>query len=201
MLPGGRTFISNTSTCEPEESVMHPRRWHPWWRLLCEPHILHGACSCCSCLQLNECPVYWVVRSGFESTSFLFLRLTQWNAVKLNFTCHTLQLMIFKFVIWHCCDSMLVGRWQHSILFCFDIYMSKGALLSYDVAHRTVRPWRQNSFRCFLHWPWNTLRNRVCGVACCRKEWGKLSAVFLQPIQDRGLYRTEEWFYKEPCFP
>jgi hypothetical protein len=29
----------------------------------------------------------------------------------------------------------------------------------------------------------------------------KLSAVFLQPIQDRGLYRTEEGFYKEPCFP
>jgi hypothetical protein len=29
----------------------------------------------------------------------------------------------------------------------------------------------------------------------------KLLAVFFQPIQDRGLYRTEEWFYKEPCFP
>jgi hypothetical protein len=33
------------------------------------------------------------------------------------------------------------------------------------------------------------------------RSGGKLSGVFLQPIQDRGLYRTEECFYKEPCFP
>jgi hypothetical protein len=81
--------------------------------------------------------------------------------------------------------------------------------LSYDVAHRTVRSWRQNSFDCFSRWPWNTLRNYMCGVPCCRKEWGgsairwvawsadcgggggetvnrkiKLSAVFLEPIQN-----------------
>jgi hypothetical protein len=86
----------------------------------------------------------------------------------------------------------------------------RATTLSYDVAHRTVRSWRQNSFGCFSHWPWNTLRNYMCGVACCRKEWGealydeaygariggggggrekgnrnrKLSAVFLQPIQN-----------------
>jgi hypothetical protein len=85
------------------------------------------------------------------------------------------------------------------ILFKFysDIYMSKGTTLPYDVAYRTVRSWRQNSFDWFSRWPWNTLRNRMC----VEKEWGKLSAVFLQPIQNRGLYRTEEWFYKEPCFP
>jgi hypothetical protein len=34
--------------------------------------------------------------------------------------------------------------------------------LSYDVAHRTVRSWRQNSFDWFSRWPWNTLRNRMC---------------------------------------
>jgi hypothetical protein len=36
--------------------------------------------------------------------------------------------------------------------------------LSYD-AHRTVRSWRQNSFGCILRWPWNTLRNYMCGVS------------------------------------
>jgi hypothetical protein len=105
-----------------------------------------------------------------------------------------------------------------------DIYMSTG----YYVIVWRCAPYRQivtsELVRLFSRWPWNTLRNCVCGVACCRKEWGKrytnrrmesglwggrktvnrkrkLSAVFLQPIQDRGLYRTEEWFYKEPCFP
>jgi hypothetical protein len=29
----------------------------------------------------------------------------------------------------------------------------------------------------------------------------KVSAVFLQPIKNRGPYRAEEWLYKEPCFP
>jgi hypothetical protein len=41
-------------------------------------------------------------------------------------------------------------------------------------------------------------------TACVLQEGvggGKLSAVFLQPIQNCGLYGTEEWFYKEPCFP
>jgi hypothetical protein len=74
----------------------------------------------------------------------------------------------------------------------------RGTTLSYDVAHRTVRSWRQNSFDWFSRWPRNTLRNRMCVAG---RSGGKLSAVFLQPIQDRGLYRTEEWFYKEPCFP
>jgi hypothetical protein len=33
----------------------------------------------------------------------------------------------------------------------------------------------------------------VCVVSLvARRSGGKLSAVFLQPIQDRGLYRTEE---------
>jgi len=33
--------------------------------------------------------------------------------------CHAVQLPIFKFIVW-LCDSMLVGRWQHSSLFCFS---------------------------------------------------------------------------------
>jgi hypothetical protein len=102
----------------------------------------------------------------------------------------------------------------HSVLLTFICL--RATSLSYGVAHRTVRSWRQNSFGCFSRWPWNTLRNRMCGVACCRKVWGKrdndnkrytmrrierglwggggvretvnrkrkLSAVFLQPIQN-----------------
>jgi hypothetical protein len=38
----------------------------------------------------------------------------------------------------------------------------RGTTLSYDVAHRTVRSWRHNSFDWFSCWPWNTLRNRMC---------------------------------------
>jgi hypothetical protein len=60
------------------------------------------------------------------------------------------------------------------------------ATLSYDVAHRAVRSWRQNSFGCFLRWPWNTLRNRMCGVACCRKEWGGSEIMIIN-----GYYRVE----------
>jgi hypothetical protein len=41
----------------------------------------------------------------------------------------------------------------------------RATILSYDVAHRAVRSWRQNSFGCFSHWPWNTLRNYICGVS------------------------------------
>jgi hypothetical protein len=38
-----------------------------------------------------------------------------------------------------------------------------------------------------------TLYVTVCGVSLVAgRSGGKLSAVFLQPIQDRGLYRTEE---------
>jgi hypothetical protein len=87
----------------------------------------------------------------------------------------------------------------------------RATTLSYDVAHRTVRSWRQNLFDCFSRWPWNTLHNYMFGVDYCRKEWGesairwgawstdcghrgrgretvnrkrKLSAIFLQPIQN-----------------
>jgi hypothetical protein len=83
----------------------------------------------------------------------------------------------------------------------------RSTTLSYDIAHRTIRSWRQNSFDWFSRWLWNTLRNYMSGVVCCRKEWGKrytmrcmerrlwggreivnrkrkLSAVFLQPIQN-----------------
>jgi hypothetical protein len=107
--------------------------------------------------------------------------------------------------------SVLYYIWESNecaFINIFDIYMSKGYFsLSCDVAHRTVKSWRQNSFGCFSRWPCNTLRNHMCGVACCRKEWGKalydeahrarvvggrktvnrkikLSAVFLQPIQN-----------------
>jgi hypothetical protein len=60
------------------------------------------------------------------------------------------------------------SRWCHWIL---TFICLRATTLSYDVAHRTVRSWRQNSFGCFSRWPWNTLRNYMCGVACCRKEW------------------------------
>jgi hypothetical protein len=88
----------------------------------------------------------------------------------------------------------------------------RATTLSYDVAHRTVRSWRQKSFDCFSRWLWNTLRNYMCGVSLVagrsrgkrytmrRMERGlwrgggggretvnrkrKISAVFLQPIQN-----------------
>jgi hypothetical protein len=101
-------------------------------------------------------------------------------------------------------QTLEAAKYQVSNAFCGYCVLTficlRATFLSYDVAHPAVRSWRQNSFRCFSRWPWNVLRNRMCGDACCRKEWGKFSAVFLQPIQDRGLYQTEEWFYEEPCF-
>jgi hypothetical protein len=86
----------------------------------------------------------------------------------------------------------------------------RATTLSYDVAHGTVRSWRQNSFDSFSRWPWNTLRNYMCRVSLVEGKsggsairWGawrahcvvgggrktvngkrKLSAVFIQPIQN-----------------
>jgi hypothetical protein len=90
-----------------------------------------------------------------------------------------------------------------------DIYMSKG----YYIIVWRCAPYRQivtsEHVQLLSRWPWNTLRNYMCGVTCCRKEWGealydeahgarivggggretvkrkrKLSAVFLQPLQN-----------------
>jgi hypothetical protein len=66
-------------------------------------------------------------------------------------------------------DSILEGV----IGIFFTFICLRATSLSYDVAHRTVRSWRQNAFGCFSRWPWNTLGNRMCCVACCRKEWGE----------------------------
>jgi hypothetical protein len=77
----------------------------------------------------------------------------------------------------------------------FDIYMAKG---DYIIVWRCA-PWRQNSFDWFSRVDLGTRYVTVCVLQ--EGVGGKLSAVFLQPIQNRGLYRTEEWFYKEPCFP
>jgi hypothetical protein len=77
------------------------------------------------------------------------------------------------------------------------------ATLSYDVAHRTVSSWRQNSFGCFSRWPWNTLRNCMCGVACCRKEWGKRNndnKRYTMRRIERGFWGVvvgEKWTEKE----
>jgi hypothetical protein len=67
------------------------------------------------------------------------------------------------------CEHKLALYLLRSILVLTFICLR--ATLPYDVAHRVVRSWRQNSFGCFSRWPWNTLRNRMCGVACSRMEW------------------------------
>jgi hypothetical protein len=66
------------------------------------------------------------------------------------------------------------------------------ATFSYDLAHRAVRSWRHNSFCCFSQrWPWNTLRNHMCGVACCSKEWGEaFSSIF---TTDTRSWSIPDW--------
>jgi hypothetical protein len=55
----------------------------------------------------------------------------------------------------------------------FDIYMSKG----YYIIVWRCAPHRQivtsELVRLLSRWPRNTLCNYMCGVACCRKEWGE----------------------------
>jgi hypothetical protein len=115
--------------------------------------------------------------------------------VELNISVFFKNLLIkFKFPkIWQKQWDLYMKINLHLTFICL-----RDTSLSYDVAHRTVRSWRQNSFGCFSRWPWNTLSNRTCVAG---RSGGKLSAVFLEPIQNRGLYRTEEWLYKGPCFP
>jgi hypothetical protein len=60
-----------------------------------------------------------------------------------------------------------------------------------------VRSWRQNSFGCFSRRPWNTLRNCMCGVACCRKEWGEaFSNIF---TTDTKSWSIPDWGSSNTC--
>jgi hypothetical protein len=59
------------------------------------------------------------------------------------------------------------------LLTCICLSSGVYSVWPWDLASSTVILWRQKSFGCFSQrWPWNTLRNRMCGVACCRKELG-----------------------------
>jgi hypothetical protein len=76
--------------------------------------------------------------------------------------------------------------------------MSRGTTLSYDVAHRTVRSWRQNSFDWFSRWLWNTLRNYMCGVSLVAGRSGG-KAYGLRRME-RGLWGGgvgKQWTEKE----
>jgi hypothetical protein len=72
----------------------------------------------------------------------------------------------------------------------------RATTLSYDVAHQTVRSWRQNSFNCFSRWPWNTLRNYMCDVSLVAgKSGGKR---YTMRRMERGLWGVEkQWTEKE----
>jgi hypothetical protein len=63
--------------------------------------------------------------------------------------------------------------------------------LSYDVAHRNVRSWRQNSFRCFSRWPWNTLRNRIVVSLVAGRSGGEaFSSIF---TTDTRSWSIPDW--------
>jgi hypothetical protein len=97
------------------------------------------------------------------------------DSIPLMQSCETAYCLYRKLVAWIGRGGTIAwSTWSPDLtLLDFLTFICLRATLSYDVAHRIVRSWRQNSFGCFLRWPWNTLRNRMCGVACCRKEWGK----------------------------
>jgi hypothetical protein len=66
-------------------------------------------------------------------------------------------------ILWEC---EALASLRHAYLGSFLTFICLSATtLSCDVAHRTIRSWRQNSFDCFSRWPWNTLRNYMCGVS------------------------------------
>jgi hypothetical protein len=98
------------------------------------------------------------------------------------------------------CESSCAHKCRPQILdpssiaphFFFTFICLRATSLSYDVAHRTIRSWRQNSFGCFSRWPWNTLRNGMCGGACCRKEWGgeAFSSIF---TTDTRSWSIPDW--------
>jgi hypothetical protein len=61
-----------------------------------------------------------------------------------------------------------------SITFFLTFICLRWSYIPYDLASRTVRSWRQNSVLCFSQcWPWNALRNRMFGGACCGKSGGR----------------------------
>jgi hypothetical protein len=78
-------------------------------------------------------------------------------------------------------------NWRN-FLTCICLSSGVYSVWPWDLASRTVILWRQNSSRFFSQrWPWNTLRNRMCGVACCRKEWGGSEIMIINAI--RWKYR------------
>jgi hypothetical protein len=92
------------------------------------------------------------------------------------------------------CHNLMPDLWNSNVFLLltnlFLTFICLRATLSYDLARRAVRSWRQNSFRCFSQrWPWNTLRNLMCGVACCRKEWGGSEIMIINAI------RWGAWYY------
>jgi hypothetical protein len=102
--------------------------------------------------------------------------------------------------------SVLVPRLEilHSVSDILTFICLRRSYISYELASRTVRSWRQNSVRCFSQcWPWNALRNRMCCGACCgrsgRREiinairWGAwyysimLNACHVTSMADTGI--------------
>jgi len=77
--------------------------------------------------------------------------------------CHTVQLPIFKFIIWHCCDSMLVGRGQRFSLFCFStvfLFNCKLMVFENEVLGRIFGPKRDSATG-----EWRRLHNEaLCGL-------------------------------------
>jgi hypothetical protein len=94
--------------------------------------------------------------------------------------------------VWHHCVGIRSGAVNYLyIIYILTFICLRATLLSYDFAHRAVRSWCQNSFDCFSRWPWNTLRNPMCGVACCRKEWGEaFSSIF---TTDTRSWSIPDW--------
>jgi hypothetical protein len=76
-------------------------------------------------------------------------------------------------------DEHRVARnmWRNQINILTIICLT-ATTLSYDVAQRKVRSWRQNSFDWFSRWPWNTLRNRMCVAGRSGGEGGSFQLYF-----------------------
>jgi hypothetical protein len=75
----------------------------------------------------------------------------------------------------------------------FDIYMSKGYFIIVWPCAPSCKIVTSELIPLFFsqRWPWNTLRNRVCGVACCRKEWGEaFSSIF---TTDTKSWSIPDW--------